>query len=135
MHIFIYFNFKWILLIYCLLLTPLNDNDVCRFVWRKKIERDITQGVPIDAYSLKAEKKRQRERMVSYLILNVAHPIELRFKLLEYLKNLFPVCQNCTWTASYFYVHLFLTFKSWNLGNGIRADVYHPRSSGFLFKI
>ncbi|CAM8949190.1 unnamed protein product [Rhodiola kirilowii] len=33
------------------------------FVWRKKIERDVIQGVPLDAYSLKAEKKRQQERM------------------------------------------------------------------------
>uniref|UniRef100_A0A7N0TPB1 Splicing factor Cactin n=2 Tax=Kalanchoe fedtschenkoi TaxID=63787 RepID=A0A7N0TPB1_KALFE len=29
----------------------------------KKIERDVIQGVPLDAYSLKAEKKRQQERM------------------------------------------------------------------------
>lgn len=36
----------------------------CRFVWRKKIELDVVQGVPIDAFSVKAEKKRQKERMV-----------------------------------------------------------------------
>ncbi|XP_022852520.1 cactin-like [Olea europaea var. sylvestris] len=34
-----------------------------RFVWRKKIEHDITQGLPLDEFSVKAEKKRQRERM------------------------------------------------------------------------
>ncbi|KAK3016034.1 hypothetical protein RJ639_005294 [Escallonia herrerae] len=34
-----------------------------RFVWRKKIERDVTQGVPLDTFSIKAEKKRQIERM------------------------------------------------------------------------
>ncbi|KAM7464301.1 hypothetical protein LguiA_032422 [Lonicera macranthoides] len=34
-----------------------------KFVWRKKIERDVTQGVPLDSFSMKAEKKRQRERM------------------------------------------------------------------------
>lgn len=38
--------------------SNLNEN----FVWRKKIERDVTQGVPLDEFSLKAEKKRQRER-------------------------------------------------------------------------
>ncbi|KAJ0963163.1 hypothetical protein J5N97_028285 [Dioscorea zingiberensis] len=32
------------------------------FVWRKKIERDISQGQPVEM-SVKAEKKRQRERM------------------------------------------------------------------------
>ena len=37
---------------------------VCRFVWRKKIERDVSQGVPLDTFSVKAEKKRQKERMV-----------------------------------------------------------------------
>ncbi|KAI7739369.1 hypothetical protein M8C21_010712 [Ambrosia artemisiifolia] len=34
-----------------------------KFVWRKKIERDVTQGVPLDMFSIKAEKKRQKERM------------------------------------------------------------------------
>ncbi|CBI30201.3 hypothetical protein VitviT2T_012637 [Vitis vinifera] len=34
-----------------------------KFVWRKKIERDVSQGVPLDTFSVKAEKKRQRERM------------------------------------------------------------------------
>ncbi|THF97571.1 hypothetical protein TEA_003393 [Camellia sinensis var. sinensis] len=33
------------------------------FVWRKKIEKDISQGVPLDMFSIKAEKKKQRERM------------------------------------------------------------------------
>ncbi|XP_019435203.1 PREDICTED: cactin-like isoform X2 [Lupinus angustifolius] len=33
------------------------------FVWRKKIERDVFHGVPLDEFSVKAEKKRQRERM------------------------------------------------------------------------
>lgn len=37
---------------------------VCRFVWRKKIERDVSQGVPLDTFSVKAEKKRHKERMV-----------------------------------------------------------------------
>ncbi|CAI9100071.1 OLC1v1036996C1 [Oldenlandia corymbosa var. corymbosa] len=44
--------------------NPFGDSNLNeRFVWRKKIEKDITQGVPLDAYTLKAEKKRQRERL------------------------------------------------------------------------
>lgn len=44
--------------------NPFGDSNLNeRFVWRKKIERDVAQGVPIHAYSLKEEKKRQRERM------------------------------------------------------------------------
>ncbi|KAK4377602.1 hypothetical protein RND71_003898 [Anisodus tanguticus] len=39
--------------------SNLNEN----FVWRKKIERDVTRGVPLTAFSVKSEKKRQRERM------------------------------------------------------------------------
>lgn len=37
---------------------------VFRFVWRKKIERDVSHGVLLDEFSVKAERKRQRERMV-----------------------------------------------------------------------
>jgi hypothetical protein len=33
------------------------------FVWRKKIERDVTQGQKVDI-SVKSEKKKQQERMV-----------------------------------------------------------------------
>ncbi|XP_057463646.1 splicing factor Cactin [Actinidia eriantha] len=44
--------------------NPFGDSNLNeKFVWRKKIERDISQGVPLDAYSVKAEKKKQRERM------------------------------------------------------------------------
>lgn len=39
---------------------------VFRFVWRKKIERDVAQGVPLDTFSVKAEKKRQKERLVRW---------------------------------------------------------------------
>ncbi|XP_055807382.1 splicing factor Cactin [Solanum dulcamara] len=39
--------------------SNLNEN----FVWRKKIERDVTRGVPLDTFSMKAEKQRQGERM------------------------------------------------------------------------
>ncbi|OMO54473.1 hypothetical protein COLO4_36480 [Corchorus olitorius] len=44
---------------------PFGDSNLNQtlFVWRKKIERDVSQGVPLDAFSVKAEKKRQRERM------------------------------------------------------------------------
>ncbi|XP_027149237.1 cactin-like isoform X2 [Coffea eugenioides] len=44
--------------------NPFGDSNLNeRFVWRKKIERDITEGMPLETFSLKAEKKRQRERM------------------------------------------------------------------------
>ncbi|XP_014513749.1 cactin [Vigna radiata var. radiata] len=44
--------------------NPFGDSNLNeKFVWRKKIERDIVQGVPIDAFSVKAEKMRLRERM------------------------------------------------------------------------
>jgi hypothetical protein len=35
----------------------------CRFVWKKKVERDLAQGVSLNNYSNKNERKRQRERM------------------------------------------------------------------------
>jgi hypothetical protein len=34
-----------------------------RFVWRKKIEHDVSQGQKVD-FSVKSEKKKQLERMV-----------------------------------------------------------------------
>ncbi|KAI3469994.1 hypothetical protein Pfo_026657 [Paulownia fortunei] len=44
--------------------NPFGDSNLNeKFVWRKKIERDVSQGVPLDEFSIKAEKKRQRERM------------------------------------------------------------------------
>ncbi|KAL7145214.1 hypothetical protein ABFS83_07G065900 [Erythranthe nasuta] len=44
--------------------NPFGDSNLNEtFVWRKKIERDVTQGVPLDEFSVKAEKRRQRERM------------------------------------------------------------------------
>lgn len=44
--------------------NPFGDSNLNeKFVWRKKIERDISHGVPLDEFSVKAEKKRQRERM------------------------------------------------------------------------
>ncbi|XP_039066127.1 cactin-like [Hibiscus syriacus] len=44
--------------------NPFGDSNLNeKFVWRKKIERDVAQGVPLDAFSVKAEKKRQKERM------------------------------------------------------------------------
>ncbi|XP_047945164.1 cactin-like [Salvia hispanica] len=43
--------------------NPFGDSNLNeKFVWRKKIEKDVSQGVPLDDFSLKAEKKRQRER-------------------------------------------------------------------------
>ncbi|KAF7147653.1 hypothetical protein RHSIM_Rhsim03G0079100 [Rhododendron simsii] len=43
-----------------------------QFVWQKKIEKEISQGVPLDLYSMKAEKKKQRERMPRDLDLETA---------------------------------------------------------------
>ncbi|KAL6532195.1 hypothetical protein OROGR_014165 [Orobanche gracilis] len=44
--------------------NPFGDSNLNeKFVWRKKIEHDVSQGVPLDEFSIKAEKKRQRERM------------------------------------------------------------------------
>ncbi|EOY25679.1 Cactus-binding domain, C-terminal, Cactin, central region [Theobroma cacao] len=44
--------------------NPFGDSNLSeKFVWRKQIERDIAQGVPLDSFSVKAEKKRQKERM------------------------------------------------------------------------
>ncbi|KAK2364253.1 cactin [Trifolium repens] len=44
--------------------NPFGDSNLNeKFVWRKKIERDVTQGASIDSFSVKAEKKRQVERM------------------------------------------------------------------------
>lgn len=44
--------------------NPFGDSNLNeKFVWGKKIERDVSQGVPLDMFSAKAEKKRQRERM------------------------------------------------------------------------
>ena len=34
-------------------------------MWRKKIEKDVHHGVPLEEFSVKAEKRRRGERMVS----------------------------------------------------------------------
>ncbi|XP_024022982.1 cactin [Morus notabilis] len=44
--------------------NPFGDSNLNeKFVWRKKIERDITHGASLDMFSVKAEKKKQKERM------------------------------------------------------------------------
>lgn len=44
--------------------NPFGDSNLNeKFVWRKKIERDVSHGLPLDMLSMKAEKKRQKERM------------------------------------------------------------------------
>ncbi|XP_057549301.1 splicing factor Cactin [Amaranthus tricolor] len=44
--------------------NPFGDSNLNeKFVWRKKIEKDVTRGVPLDEFTVKAEKKRQKERM------------------------------------------------------------------------
>ncbi|KAK1557663.1 hypothetical protein Q3G72_029110 [Acer saccharum] len=46
--------------------NPFGDSNLNeRFVWRKKIERDVTQGVDI-LFSVKAEKKRRRESIAEF---------------------------------------------------------------------
>ncbi|MCH92137.1 cactin-like [Trifolium medium] len=50
--------------------NPFGDSNLNeKFVWRKKIERDVTQGASIDSFSVKAEKKRQVERMIEPMTL------------------------------------------------------------------
>ncbi|KAK9691115.1 hypothetical protein RND81_09G176600 [Saponaria officinalis] len=34
-----------------------------KFVWRKKIEKAVSTGVTLDEFTVKAEKRRQKERM------------------------------------------------------------------------
>lgn len=50
------------------------------FVWRKKIERDVSQGQKVDI-SVKSEKKRQQERMVlqQRISLLVLYPVPVFF--------------------------------------------------------
>ncbi|KAJ4968719.1 hypothetical protein NE237_015420 [Protea cynaroides] len=44
--------------------NPFGDSNLNeKFVWRKKIERDVSHGLPLEMYSLKSEKKKQKERM------------------------------------------------------------------------
>ncbi|XP_042519746.1 cactin [Macadamia integrifolia] len=44
--------------------NPFGDSNLNeKFVWRKKIERDVSQGQPLVTYSVKSEKKKQKERM------------------------------------------------------------------------
>ena len=44
--------------------NPFGDSNLTeRFVWRKKIEKDLTQGLSPSEMSLKAERRRQKERM------------------------------------------------------------------------
>ncbi|XP_030476686.1 splicing factor Cactin [Syzygium oleosum] len=44
--------------------NPFGDSNLNeKFVWKKKIERDVSLGADLDTFSIKAEKKRQKERM------------------------------------------------------------------------
>jgi hypothetical protein len=44
--------------------NPFGDSNLTEtFVWRKKIEKDVHRGVPLEEFSVKAEKRRHRERM------------------------------------------------------------------------
>ncbi|KAI6670803.1 hypothetical protein NL676_005688 [Syzygium grande] len=44
--------------------NPFGDSNLNeKFVWKKKIERDVSLGADLDMFSIKVEKKRQKERM------------------------------------------------------------------------
>ncbi|KAH0905501.1 hypothetical protein HID58_037328 [Brassica napus] len=44
--------------------NPFGDSNLTEaFVWRKKIEKDVHHGVPLEEFSVKAEKRRRGERM------------------------------------------------------------------------
>uniref|UniRef100_A0A1J3K151 Splicing factor Cactin n=1 Tax=Noccaea caerulescens TaxID=107243 RepID=A0A1J3K151_NOCCA len=44
--------------------NPFGDSNLTEtFVWRKKIEKDVHHGVPLEEFSVKAEKRRIKERM------------------------------------------------------------------------
>ncbi|XP_058098061.1 splicing factor Cactin-like isoform X2 [Magnolia sinica] len=44
--------------------NPFGDSNLNeKFFWRKKIERDVGQGLTVEQISVKAEKKKQKERM------------------------------------------------------------------------
>ncbi|XP_019158868.1 PREDICTED: cactin [Ipomoea nil] len=44
--------------------NPFGDSNLNeKFIWEKKIHRDISRGVPLESFSLKAEKERQKERI------------------------------------------------------------------------
>ncbi|XP_056859725.1 splicing factor Cactin isoform X1 [Raphanus sativus] len=44
--------------------NPFGDSNLTEtFVWRKKIEKDVHHGVPLEEFSVKAEKRRRVERM------------------------------------------------------------------------
>ncbi|PWA55871.1 cactin [Artemisia annua] len=42
------------------------SNDSNPFVWKKKIEQEVTHGVPLDTFSVKAEKMKRKERMIEF---------------------------------------------------------------------
>nr|GMD04240.1 cactin isoform X1 [Ipomoea batatas] len=44
--------------------NPFGDSNLNeKFIWEKKIHRDISRGVLLESFSLKAEKERQKERI------------------------------------------------------------------------
>ncbi|KMZ57895.1 hypothetical protein ZOSMA_81G01150 [Zostera marina] len=44
--------------------NPFGDTNLGeKFVWRKKIEKDVADGLPLESFSMKSEKARQRKRM------------------------------------------------------------------------
>ena len=45
-----------------------------RFVWTKKIEKDIASGVSVSEFSRKAEQQRKEDRLVSSLLVRLPLP-------------------------------------------------------------
>ncbi|KAL2550511.1 Cactin (ISS) [Forsythia ovata] len=59
--------------------NPFGDSNLNeKFVWRKKIKHDISESVTLDKFSIKAEKKRPRERLiyVTLFIWNLSRPVD-----------------------------------------------------------
>ncbi|CAA6672344.1 unnamed protein product [Spirodela intermedia] len=56
----------------------LSSCKIFRFVWRKKIEHDVSRGLSLDMLSVKAEKKRQQERMFHFEQSKIRSEIRLR---------------------------------------------------------
>ena len=80
-----------------------------RFVWRKKIERDVSQGQKVDI-SVKSEKKRQLERMVLGTINFSTSSIYL-FRLLmsKNLKHIILIVPSFTWRCTFIELTGFIT--------------------------
>ena len=60
----------------------------CRFIWRKKIERDVVQGVPIDAFSVKAKKRDRKKRWYEFFF---GKKKKVIYYFVGYIEYTFPI--------------------------------------------